>query len=42
LRDEIEVETNVSEEEIKNLALNSEAVKKWIEGKEIKKVIYVK
>ena len=42
VRDEIIVAAETSEEEIKKLALASEKVKKWLEGKEPKKIIYVK
>jgi leucyl-tRNA synthetase len=42
VRDTIKVKTDISEEEAKKVALESEKVKKWIEGKEIKKVIFVK
>ncbi|OGH91935.1 MAG: hypothetical protein A2534_00390 [Candidatus Magasanikbacteria bacterium RIFOXYD2_FULL_39_9] len=42
LRDTITVAADISEEEAKRTALSSEAVKKWLEGKEPKKVIYVK
>ena len=41
VRDKIEVKTDISEEEAKKLTLNREKVKKWIEGKEIKKVVFV-
>src|SRR3989339_659446 len=39
LRDTITVAADISEEEAKRTALSSEAVKKWLEGKEPKKVI---
>ncbi len=42
LRDQIKVMADISETDAKKLALESEKVKKWIEGKEIKKVIFVK
>ncbi len=38
----MEAEGQESEEKIKEMALSQEAVQKWIVGKEIKKVIYVK
>jgi len=41
VRDKIEVETDISEEKAKELALSREKIKKWIKGKEIKKVIFV-
>jgi len=41
IRDKIEVGADISEEEAKKLTLEREKVKKWIEGKEIKKVIFV-
>ncbi|MFC1755913.1 leucine--tRNA ligase [Patescibacteria group bacterium] len=42
LRDEVVVPNNISVKEIKEMALNKENVKKYIEDKEIKKFIYVK
>ncbi|HBU06885.1 MAG TPA: hypothetical protein DEB09_02270 [Candidatus Magasanikbacteria bacterium] len=42
VRDEFQVPVDISEEEIKKLALASDKVQKWLEGKEPKKVIYVK
>jgi leucyl-tRNA synthetase len=42
VRDELNVAIETSEEEIKKLALASEKVQKWLEGKEPKKIIYVK
>ena len=42
LRDTLEVPAEISEAEAKAKALNSEKVQKWLEGKEPKKVIYVK
>ncbi len=42
LRDTIRVKADISEEEAKKVAMESKKVKKWIEGKEIKKVIFVK
>jgi leucyl-tRNA synthetase len=41
LRDKVEVEANISKEKAKELAISREKIKKWIEGKEIKKVIFV-
>ena len=41
LRDRIEVSSNISEEDLKNLAKNSVNVEKWIKGKEIKNIVYV-
>ena len=41
VRDKIEVEANISEDEAKELAISQEKVQKWIEGKDIKKVIFV-
>ncbi len=40
LRDRIEVEAGIGEEEAKKLALESKKVQKYIQGKEIKKVIF--
>ena len=42
LRDQIKVPADISEEEAKKLALESERIKKWINGKEIRKIIFVK
>lgn len=42
VRDSLVVSADVTEEDAKKLALDSEVVKKWLEGKEPKKVIYVK
>ncbi|MDP3043253.1 MAG: class I tRNA ligase family protein [bacterium] len=42
LRDTIEVPADISEEEAKKAALESEKIKKWIAGKKIVKVIFVK
>ncbi len=42
LRDTFDIPVDMSEEEIKKLTLSSEKVQKWLEGKEPKKVIYVK
>ncbi len=42
LRDKIKVEAEISEENAKTKALESEKVKNHIEGKEIRKVIFVK
>ncbi|MCK4473924.1 leucine--tRNA ligase [Candidatus Parcubacteria bacterium] len=42
VRDKIEVETGISEEQAKKLTLEREKVKKWIQGKKIKKMIFIK
>jgi len=42
VRDSIIVPAEISEEEAKEKALSSEKVKKWLDGKEPKKIIYVK
>lgn len=42
LRDTIEVDASIDEETAKQQALSSEKIQKWLEGKEPKKVIYVK
>jgi leucyl-tRNA synthetase/predicted alpha/beta hydrolase family esterase len=42
VRDEFQVSVDIDEEEIKKLVLESEKVQKYLEGKEPKKVIYVK
>lgn len=41
IRDKIEVSTNLSNEDLKKIALNSEKVQKWINEKEIKKIIFI-
>ncbi|NPA15358.1 MAG: leucine--tRNA ligase [Deferribacteres bacterium] len=41
VRSRIQVPVNLPEEELKNIALNDERIKKWIEGKNIVKVIVV-
>jgi len=41
IRDKIEVEADISEEKAKELALDREKVQNWIEGKEIKKIVFV-
>lgn len=41
VRDNVEAEADISEEKAKELALSRDNVKRWIEGKEIKKVIFV-
>lgn len=41
-RDSLAVSTTTDEDEIRELALGRDSVKKWIDGKEIKKTIYVK
>lgn len=42
VRDKIEVEASISEEDAKKLALENEKIKQWTEGKEIIKIIFVK
>ncbi|MBU0999600.1 class I tRNA ligase family protein, partial [Patescibacteria group bacterium] len=42
VRDRLEVSADISEEEAKELAIASEKIKKWIEGKNIIKIIYIK
>ena len=41
VRDKIEVEANISEERAKKMVLLQEKVKKWTEGKKIRKTIFV-
>ena len=41
VRDKIEVESDISEEKAKELALSRERVLKYVEGREIKKLIFV-
>ncbi len=42
VRDKIKVKRGTDEEEIKKIALNSEKIQKWLEGKEPQKIIMVK
>jgi len=41
VRDKIEVEADISQKQAKKLTLKREKVKRWIEGKEIKKIVFV-
>jgi leucyl-tRNA synthetase len=41
IRDKIETEINISKEKAEKIAISREKVKKWIEGKKIKKVIFI-
>jgi leucyl-tRNA synthetase len=41
LRSKLEVEAGISEEDLKSLILSDEKIKKWIDGKPIKKMIVV-
>jgi leucyl-tRNA synthetase len=41
VRDKIETKADISEEEAKSIALSREKIVKWLEGKEIKKIIFV-
>lgn len=41
IRDKIEVGTNLLGKDLKKIALNSEKVQKWINEKEIKKIIFI-
>ena len=42
VRDTIEVDADISEEMAKKIAMENEKVGKWIEEKEIVKVVFVK
>jgi len=42
LRDTLVVNADISEDEAKSVVIASEKVQKWLEGKEPKKIIYVK
>lgn len=42
VRDQIETNLNLQEPQIKKIALESEKIKKWIAGQQIKKTIYIK
>jgi leucyl-tRNA synthetase len=41
LRGQFDASVGVSEEEAKNMALNMAEIKKWVDGKEVRKVIWV-
>jgi len=41
VRDKVEVEADISEEKAKELAISREKIQKWLERKEIKKVVFV-
>ncbi|MEA2113371.1 MAG: class I tRNA ligase family protein, partial [Patescibacteria group bacterium] len=41
VRDVMEIEAGISEKEIENLALSRDKIKKWLDGKNPKKVIYI-
>lgn len=42
LRDTVEVNMDINEDEVKDLVLKNEKINNWIAGKEIKKFIYIK
>ena len=42
VRDNIKFENNIEEDRLKEIALKSNKIKKWLENKEIKRIIYVK
>ena len=42
VRDKIEVETGISENEAKQLTLQREKVKQWVSDKQIKKIIFIR
>jgi leucyl-tRNA synthetase len=42
VRDNIAITKTMSEDEIKKMAINLDSVKKWLDGKEPKKLVYVK
>jgi leucyl-tRNA synthetase len=42
VREALEMEVDLDEEAVKNLAMASEKVVKWLDGQEIVKVIFVK
>jgi leucyl-tRNA synthetase len=41
VRDKIEVKKDISEEEVRELALSQKKVKKWLDNKQPKKIIYI-
>jgi len=42
VRDQIQVKKGILEKEVKELALKSEKIQKWLKGKEIKRIIFIK
>jgi leucyl-tRNA synthetase len=42
LRSTVEIETNITEEDVKDIVLNNEKIKLYIENKKIKRFIYIK
>ena len=42
VRDKIEINSEMNEKEIKELVLESDRVKKWIQDKQVKKFVYIK
>jgi leucyl-tRNA synthetase len=42
VRGSMEVESDLSDQEIQNMALSKDEIRKWIEGKEVKRVIIIK
>ncbi len=42
VRDKVEVSADISEDEAKKIAMDSQAIKKWTEGKGVIKIIFVK
>jgi leucyl-tRNA synthetase len=42
LRTTINISLDAGEEEVRQIALSNETVQKWVEGQQIKKVIFVK
>ena len=42
VREKLAAAAGISEDEARKLAFSSEKVKKWIEGKEIKKFLFIK
>ena len=41
VRDKITVKTDISEKEAQELAKSQEKMQKWLEGKEIRKIIFI-
>jgi leucyl-tRNA synthetase len=41
VRGRVEIEKDISEKEVKELVLSNEKIKEWLEGKEIRKFIYI-
>jgi leucyl-tRNA synthetase len=41
VRGRVEIEKNMSEERVKEIVINNEKIEEWLNGKDIKKFIYI-